>query len=163
MRKIIAVIWRILTFPFRLIGNWLRNFLGGFKNLFTEEPEDSPLPDAFAKAVRQPTDILEHLNELRKHIFRGLAFFMLTTALSFVFINQLLDWLTEPIGGIDSLQAIEVTRKRCWDYDWVVEFDIKGLFDNIPHDLLLRAVERHTDIPWVRLYTQLMSVFRRSN
>jgi group II intron reverse transcriptase/maturase len=51
-----------------------------------------------------------------------------------------------------ALQAIEVTRKRCWDYDWVVEFDIKGLFDNIPHDLLLRAVERHTDIPWVRLY-----------
>ena len=110
MRKIIAVIWRIITFPFRLIWNWLRNFLGGFKNLFTEEPEDSPLPDAFAKAVRQPTDILEHLNELRKHIFRGLAFFMLTTALSFVFINQLLDWLTEPIGGIDSLQAIEVTE-----------------------------------------------------
>jgi group II intron reverse transcriptase/maturase len=34
----------------------------------------------------------------------------------------------------------------------VLEFDIKGLFDNIPHDLLLKAVDKHTDIPWVRLY-----------
>ncbi len=51
-----------------------------------------------------------------------------------------------------ALQAIEVTRKRCWDLDWVLEFDIKGLFDNISHDLLLKAVDKHTDNPWVRLY-----------
>jgi group II intron reverse transcriptase/maturase len=51
-----------------------------------------------------------------------------------------------------ALDAIGVTRKRCWKYDWVLEFDIKGLFDNIPHDLLLKAVDKHTDNPWVRLY-----------
>lgn len=51
-----------------------------------------------------------------------------------------------------ALDAIGVTRERCWRYDWVVEFDIQGLFDNIPHDLLLRAVHRHTTNPWVRLY-----------
>jgi group II intron reverse transcriptase/maturase len=51
-----------------------------------------------------------------------------------------------------ALQAIDVTRKRCWDLDWVLEFDIKGLFDNIPHDLLLKAVDKHTANPWVRLY-----------
>lgn len=33
-------------------------------------------------------------------------------------------------------QALEVTRKRCWRYPWVLEFDIKGLFDNIDHVLL---------------------------
>jgi RNA-directed DNA polymerase len=27
-----------------------------------------------------------------------------------------------------ALEAIEVTRQRCWKYDWVIEFDIKGLF-----------------------------------
>jgi hypothetical protein len=32
--------------------------------------------------------------------------------------------------------------KRCWKYDWVLEFDIKGLFDNIDHGLLLRAVRK---------------------
>jgi retron-type reverse transcriptase len=28
-------------------------------------------------------------------------------------------------------------------YDWMLEFDIKGLFDNIDHELLLRAVRKH--------------------
>jgi len=51
-----------------------------------------------------------------------------------------------------ALEAIGVTRQRCWRHDWVLEFDIKGLFDNIPHDLLLKAVHKHTDSPWVRLY-----------
>lgn len=31
--------------------------------------------------------------------------------------------------GKSAHDAIEVTRKRCWQYPWVVEFDIKGLFD----------------------------------
>jgi len=53
-----------------------------------------------------------------------------------------------------ALDAIGVTRQRCWQYDWVVEFDIKGLFDNIPHELLLKAVDKHTDTPWVRLYIE---------
>jgi len=53
-----------------------------------------------------------------------------------------------------ALDAIGVTRQRCWHYDWVLEFDIKGLFDNIPHDLLLKAVDKHTDNPWVKLYIQ---------
>src|SRR4029077_1249845 len=42
-----------------------------------------------------------------------------------------------------ALDAVGVTRKRCWKYDWVLEFDIKGLFDNIDHTLLLRAVRKH--------------------
>lgn len=54
--------------------------------------------------------------------------------------------------GKSALDAIAVTRKRCWRYDWILEFDIKGLFDNIPHELLLKAVDKHTDNPWVRLY-----------
>lgn len=51
-----------------------------------------------------------------------------------------------------ALDAIGVTRQRCWRANWVLEFDIKGLFDNIPHDLLLKAVHKHTNSPWVRLY-----------
>jgi len=53
-----------------------------------------------------------------------------------------------------AVDALKVTRKRCWDYDWVLEFDIKGLFDNIDHELLMKAVRKHTDIPWVILYIQ---------
>lgn len=56
--------------------------------------------------------------------------------------------------GKSGLDAVGVTRERCWKYDWVVEFDIKGLFDNIPHDLLLKAVYKHTEERWVRLYIE---------
>ena len=51
-------------------------------------------------------------------------------------------------------QAIEVTRKRCWRHDWVLEFDIKGLFDNIDHQLLMKAARKHTDNRWVLLYIE---------
>lgn len=57
-------------------------------------------------------------------------------------------------SGRSSIDALGVTRKRCWKYDWILEFDIKGLFDNIDHDLLMKAVRKHTDNPWVILYIQ---------
>jgi RNA-directed DNA polymerase len=56
--------------------------------------------------------------------------------------------------GKSALDAVGVTRKRCWERDWVLEFDIKGLFDNIPHDLLLRAVRKHTADKMVLLYVE---------
>lgn len=56
--------------------------------------------------------------------------------------------------GKNQRQAIEVTRQRCWRYDWVIDLDIKAFFDNLDHSLLLNAVRIHTDIPWVLLYTE---------
>ena len=53
-----------------------------------------------------------------------------------------------------ALDAVGVTRQRCWQYDWCLEFDIKGLFDNIDHELLLKAVRKHTDIKWMILYIE---------
>ena len=53
-----------------------------------------------------------------------------------------------------ALDAVGVTRQRCWRYDWCLEFDIKGLFDNIDHELLMKAVKKHTDNKWVILYTE---------
>ena len=54
--------------------------------------------------------------------------------------------------GKSALDAVGVTRQRCWNYDWVLEFDIKGLFDNLPHDLLLKAVRKHVTCKWALLY-----------
>ena len=53
-----------------------------------------------------------------------------------------------------ALDAVGVTRERCWKYDWVLEFDIKGLFDNIDHELLLRAVRTHITCKWALLYIE---------
>lgn len=51
-------------------------------------------------------------------------------------------------------QALEVTRTRCWRNNWLLEFDIKGLFDNIDHQLLMKAVTKHTDNRWMLLYIE---------
>ena len=56
--------------------------------------------------------------------------------------------------GKSALDAIGVTRERCWKYDWVLEFDIKGLFDNIDHTLLMRAVRKHVACTWALLYIE---------
>lgn len=54
--------------------------------------------------------------------------------------------------GKSALDAVEMTRKRCWEFDWVVDLDIKAFFDSLDHALVERAVAHHTDVPWVRLY-----------
>ena len=54
--------------------------------------------------------------------------------------------------GKSAADALAATRKRCWRYNWLLEFDIKGLFDNIDHDLLMEQVSMHTDKPWIILY-----------
>ncbi|MEX3968631.1 group II intron reverse transcriptase/maturase [Paraburkholderia sp. EG286B] len=56
--------------------------------------------------------------------------------------------------GKSAKQAIAVTRKRCWQYDWVVEFDIKAAFDQIDHALLLKAVRHHIKEGWILLYIE---------
>ena len=74
-------------------------------------------------------------------------------------IEPMIDRLFHPDSygyrpGKSAHQALEVTRKRCWKFDWVLEFDIRGLFDNIDHALLMKAVRHHTDVPWVLLYIE---------
>jgi RNA-directed DNA polymerase len=39
-----------------------------------------------------------------------------------------------------AIQAIGVTRKRCWRYGWLVDLDIRGFFDNLDHELLGKAL-----------------------
>ena len=56
--------------------------------------------------------------------------------------------------GKSALDAVGVARERCWRYAWLLDLDIKSYFDTISHELLLRAVRKHTDCPWVLLYIE---------
>ncbi|WKX15862.1 group II intron reverse transcriptase/maturase [Streptomyces sp. NL15-2K] len=56
--------------------------------------------------------------------------------------------------GRSALDAVEKCRERSWKRDWVVEFDISQFFDSVPWDLLVKAVEAHTDAVWVKLYVR---------
>ena len=78
-------------------------------------------------------------------------------------VKQVMEPILDPIFLADSygyrpnqsaLDAVGATRERCWRYDWVLEFDITGLFDNIDHELLLRAVRKHITGKWALLYIE---------
>jgi RNA-directed DNA polymerase len=56
--------------------------------------------------------------------------------------------------GRSALDAVATCRQRCWKKDWVIDLDLKAFFDSIPHDLLLKAVSKHTDLAWVLLYVR---------
>lgn len=51
-------------------------------------------------------------------------------------------------------QTLAMARKRCWRRDWVIDLDIKGFFDNLDHELMMKAVRHHTQKPWGLLYRQ---------
>ena len=53
-----------------------------------------------------------------------------------------------------AIDAVGVTRERCWTFPWLIEFDIKGLFDNIDHELMMKAVKKYTESKWIILYIE---------
>jgi group II intron reverse transcriptase/maturase len=56
--------------------------------------------------------------------------------------------------GRSAIDAVRQARQRCWRYDWVLDIDVKGYFDSIDWELMLKAVRRHTDCAWVLLYIE---------
>ncbi len=78
-------------------------------------------------------------------------------------VRRKLEPILEPVFHADSygyrpgksaIDAVRQARQRCWRMNWVLDIDVKGYFDNIDWELLLKAVRHHTDCPWVLLYIE---------
>jgi RNA-directed DNA polymerase len=78
-------------------------------------------------------------------------------------VARRLEVKVEPIFHPDSygyrpyrsaLDAVAVCRERCWKTDWVIDLDIQKFFDSVEHDLMVKAVAAHADVPWVVLYVK---------
>jgi sec-independent protein translocase protein TatC len=54
--------------------------------------------------------LLQHLDELRRRLFRALLILTVTTAASFIFAQQIINYLATPIGGTKKLVSIEITE-----------------------------------------------------
>lgn len=54
--------------------------------------------------------------------------------------------------GKNAHQALEAVQQNCRQTDWVIDLDIKGFFDNIDHEKLLKAVEKHVTEKWCIIY-----------
>ena len=78
-------------------------------------------------------------------------------------VAGVLEAQAEPIFHPDSygyrprrsaLDAVAACRRRCWKTNWVIDLDIQKFFDSVPWDLVVKAVEAVTDLPWVVLYVK---------
>lgn len=78
-------------------------------------------------------------------------------------VKRYLEPIVEPVFHNDSYgyrpgrsahQALAMARRRCWDYPWVLDLDIKNFFGSIDWELMMRAVRHHTDCAWVLLYIE---------
>jgi RNA-directed DNA polymerase len=56
--------------------------------------------------------------------------------------------------GKSAIAAVTKTKQRCWQFNWVIDLDIKGFFDNIDHERLMMALEKHCKLGWIKLYVK---------
>jgi RNA-directed DNA polymerase len=56
--------------------------------------------------------------------------------------------------GRSAHDALEVCRRRCWKFDWAIDLDVQKFFDEVPWELVVKAVRAVTDCPWVLLYVE---------
>ena len=105
---------------------------------------------------------------------RKLGIPTITDRIAQTVVKQAIEPILDPIFHADSYgyrpaksakQAVAITRKRCWQYDWVVEFDIRAAFDGIDHGLLMKAVRSHIRDKWILLYIErwLVAPFETAN
>src|SRR4030067_1581623 len=119
MRKLLRRVWKIITAPVRFIIwlvrrviNTLKRALQTISSYFTDEEfDDTPIGESLATTIENPKALLPHVIALPKHLLRAVLAIVITTAVSFLFVRNILVYLAEPISGsINELIAIDVTE-----------------------------------------------------
>jgi group II intron reverse transcriptase/maturase len=49
-------------------------------------------------------------------------------------------------------QALAQVRTNVRQYRWVIDMDISGFFDHMSHELLMKAIDRHVEEKWAKMY-----------
>jgi sec-independent protein translocase protein TatC len=113
MGKKTPTVGRVLSAPFRGIV-WLITLpvrgIRKINHFLTFEPDDRPVAEAVADTFREPMSMLDHIQALRKHIFRMLIALIAAIIIVSIFTPQIINWLSASIGGIENLKAIDVTE-----------------------------------------------------
>ncbi len=117
MRKFMTGAGRVITFPFRLIFNIVAfpfKAVHRFYVFLNTEPDERPITDIFADIATQPevrSQLWDQVEDFRKHLLRSVAVLALFVIASFWVTQPMLGFLAEPVGGLEKLQAIEVTEE----------------------------------------------------
>jgi sec-independent protein translocase protein TatC len=118
MTKLLKTLWRVIRFPFVLIFNIVASpfrAIGHIRQFLNEEPpEDRPLIDTFTSIAAEAearASLWEHVEALRMHLLRIVIALALGVGVSFYFTKSLMRYLAIPVGGLEKLQAIQVTEE----------------------------------------------------
>ena len=108
--------WGVVTFPFRLIYNIIAfpfRKIVQFHKFLNTEPDERPLTEVFVDLTANPEvrqTMWDHVEAFRMHLLRCLLALILMVSVSFLFTQKIIDFLAQPVGGLDKLIAIEVTE-----------------------------------------------------
>jgi len=116
MRKFLRGLWRIITFPFRVVWWILRlpfRAMRGIRRFMTIEPEEHSLGDVFSDLAQneQARQLFwDQVEALRGHLLRAVLGLIVGVGIAFIYTQQMVNFLAIPVGGLQALQAIEVTE-----------------------------------------------------
>lgn len=116
MRNFLSGVWKVVTFPFRLVFNILAfpfRKIRQFNQFLNTEPEEHPITEVFANLVTDADTrqmLWDQVEALRMHLLRAILSLVLTVSISFFFTNKVIEFLAVPVGGLGNLKAIEVTE-----------------------------------------------------
>ena len=108
--KRLKTFWGRITKPFKVVGNWIARPFIRIADFFREEPEDGPVAESLQMAFEEPASFLEHIGALRNHLLRAFLVLLICAVVAFVFLEPLLDFISQPINGMDQLTAVDVTE-----------------------------------------------------
>ncbi|MBL8101885.1 MAG: twin-arginine translocase subunit TatC [Anaerolineales bacterium] len=117
MNNFFRGVWRVITFPFRLVFSIIAfpfRAVYRFVKFLNTEPEERPIAEVFSDLVTS-TDtrqmLWDQIEALRMHILRAVIVLSLAVAASFWVAQDVMGFLAIPVGGLEKLQAIQVTEE----------------------------------------------------
>ena len=117
MRNFFQGMWRVVTFPFRLVFSILAfpfRAIYRFHKFLNAEPAESQFADAIASLVSDSNvreSLWDHIEQLRMHIIRAVVVLSIAVIAAFWVAQDVMGFLAVPVGGLEKLQAIQVTEE----------------------------------------------------
>jgi len=99
------LLWRIISFPFALLNR--------FRKFLNTEPEEHPFGEVLSGIVTSTSMRAFLMNEIeafRMHLLRSVLGVVVGVGISFYFTQQIIEFLAQPVGGLDALKAIDPTE-----------------------------------------------------
>lgn len=117
MTKFFKALWKVITFPFVLVYNILTfpfRAIKNFRAFLNHEPEENPMMDVVAGVISDASvreKLWQEFDIFRRHLLRAVIGLIIGVGISFKYTLPLMAFLAGPIGGLENLQAIEVTEE----------------------------------------------------